>query len=134
MRPLLWLLWFLGAGSAWAAPAVVPALDQVAQELDGIADDLARAQAQTLALQTRLAGLEALAAEHQKTVEAQADLQARYAQAVADLEAHDRASLALAEDLNRRLEAERRVTGWLWPAAGVLLAAVLVEGWVLVVR
>lgn len=135
MRASFCLLLGLAAAVAWATPASVAGpLDRVADELDGLAADLAAAQAQTVELRDRLAGIEALTAEHQAVLAEQAALQARYAQAVADLEAHDRASLALAEDLQRRLEDERRLTGWLVPAAGALAVVVVVEAWFLTRR
>jgi hypothetical protein len=144
MRATLCLLLALAAAVAWADPGpgstpnpVAGHLDRVADDLDDLDDlaaELAAAQAQTEALRARLAGVEDLTAEHQAALDAQAELLARYNRAVADLEAHDRASLALAEDLKRQLDAERSLVAWALPAGVVLVGVVVVEGWFLIHR
>ncbi len=50
---------------------------------------------------------------------------------MAELEAHDRASVNLASNLTGQLQAERRLSAWLWPVAGAAVAVALVEGVVL---
>jgi septal ring factor EnvC (AmiA/AmiB activator) len=132
MRLTFLLLTCVLAAPCGAAP--VDRLDAVADELDRIVADLDAAQTQTAELRGRLAAAEALSEEHQRLLHDQAALEHRYEQTVADLEAHDQAALSLAEDLKHQLESERRLTGWVLPAAGVVLAAALVEGWLLAVR
>lgn len=132
MRQTLLLLICLLAAPCGAAPT--DRLDAVADELDRIVADLEAAQSQTAELRGQLAAVEALSEDHQRLLRDQAALERRYEQTVADLEAHDQAALSLAEDLRRQLESERRLTGWVLPAAGVVLAAALVEGWLLATR
>ena len=117
------------------ATAQTPAdrLDTVAGELEGIVADLEASQAQAAELRKRLAELEVLSVEHRAALEDQARLLADYQDSVAALEAHDRTSLAVAQDLRGQLETERRLNAWLWPVAGVAVAVAVVEalalGW-----
>ena len=127
MKPVLSLLLF-GLAQSLFPQAPADRLDAVAGELEAIVDDLETAQAQTGDLRARLADLETLSAEHRSALADQDRLLAEYRASVSALDAHDRASLAWAQDLRGQLESERKLTGWLWPVAGVAVAVALVEG------
>jgi septal ring factor EnvC (AmiA/AmiB activator) len=126
VKPLL--LGVLLVAFSFSLSAQTDRLDAVTDELEGIVGDLETAQTQTADLRGRLADLEILSAEHSAALADQDRLLAEYRESVAALEAHDRASLSLAQDLRGQLESERRLTGWLWPVAGVAVAVALVEG------
>lgn len=111
-----------------AAQSPADRLDQVADELGSIASDLEATQAQTAELRSRLNDLEALAADHRQALAAQDHLLAEYRASIEALEAHDRASLALATDLRGQLETERRLTQWMGPLTVVAVTAAVVEG------
>ena len=119
------LLTVLGASPL---AAQVDRLDAVALELEAIVGDLESTQAQTTILRQRLNDLEALASDHLSTLAEQGRLLGQYQDSVAALQAHDRESLDLAQDLRAQLERERSLTAWLWPLAGAALAAAVVEG------
>ena len=119
------LLTVLGASPL---AAQVDRLDAVALELEAIVGDLESTQAQTTILRQRLNDLEALASDHLSTLAEQDRLLGQYQDSVAALQAHDRESLDLAQDLRAQLERERSLTAWLWPLAGAALAAAVVEG------
>jgi len=114
--------------------AQVDRLDAVALELEGIVHDLETTQNQTSGLRQRLTDLEALTADHQTALAEQDRLLGQYRVTVAALQAHDRESLNLAQNLRAQLERERNLTGWLWPVAGIALAAAVVEGLALGLR
>lgn len=109
-------------------------LGAVADELDAIVDDLEASQAQAASLRGRLTVLEDLSAEHQAALADQDRLLVEYRASVAALEAHDRTSLDLAQDLKGQLASERVLTGWLVSVAGVAAAVAVVEGLILVLK
>jgi septal ring factor EnvC (AmiA/AmiB activator) len=127
---LIALVLVLGLPWGLAAQAA-DKLDAVAGELESILTDLESAQAQTADLRGRLADLETLTAEHRATLADQDRRLAEYQASVQALEAHDKASLAVARDLQAQLETERLMGRWLWPVAAVAIAAAVVEGVVL---
>ena len=125
------IILFLSLGIVSALPLVAqsPAdrLGSVAESLDQIVADLETDQARAMALQLRLADLDALTTEHQAALRDQERLLADYRASMAALEAHDRSTLD-------QLAAQRALTGWLVPAAGVAVTLALVEGAVLLWR
>ena len=125
------IILFLSLGIVSALPLVAqsPAdrLGSVAESLDQIVADLETDQARAIALQLRLADLDALTTEHQAALRDQERLLADYRASMAALEAHDRSTLD-------QLAAQRALTGWLVPAAGVAVTLALVEGAVLLWR
>ena len=133
MRLILWIAWVsvclpLGAQSA------AHQLEEVSQNLEAIVAELEASQAQVSDLRGRLESLEALSSRHQEDLRSQGRLLADYQVAVAALEAQDRASLALAEDLRGQLETERRTSFLPWTVAGVAVIVAVFEGVVLGVR
>ena len=132
MRLLIPLVLFvLVAAATTSAQPASQRLDAVANELDSIVTDLEAAQTRTQALESEVADLRVLAADHAASLEAQRTALEAYRHAVAGLEAHDKASLAIAEDLRTQLDRERWVSVILWPAAGISVAVAVVEGVVL---
>jgi hypothetical protein len=125
------IILFLSLGIVSALPLVAqsPAdrLGSVAESLDQIVADLETDQARAIALQLRLADLDALTTEHQAALRDQERLLADYRASMAALEAHDRSTLD-------QLAAQRALTGWLVPTAGVAVTLALVEGAVLLWR
>jgi len=125
------IILFLSLGIVSALPLVAqsPAdrLGSVAESLDQIVADLETDQARAMALQLRLADLDALTTEHQAALRDQERLLADYRASMAALEAHDRSTLD-------QLAAQRALTGWLVPTAGVAVTLALVEGAVLLWR
>jgi len=125
------IILFLSLGIVSALPLVAqsPAdrLGSVAESLDQIVADLETDQARAIALQLRLADLDALTTEHQAALRDQERLLADYRASMAALEAHDRSTLD-------QLAAQKALTGWLVPAAGVAVTLALVEGAVLLWR
>lgn len=109
-------------------------LEEVSQNLEAIVAELEISQAQVSDLRGRLETLEVLSSQHQEDLRSQGRLLSDYQAAVARLEAHDRASLALAEDLRGQLEAERRTWFLPWTIATVAVVAAVVEGVLLGVR
>ena len=116
---------------SWANP--VDQLDAVAVELEAIVAELEANQAQAAELKARLVGLQALSEEHQTTLRSQETLLAEYRNTVKALEAHDRATTELAQMWKARWEAEKALSGWVVPLAGVAVAVAIVEALVLVV-
>lgn len=122
MRSLLFLTLLFLCSSGWA-DQTADGLGSAADELDAIVADLEESQAQAARLQDRLALLERLAEVHQVTLADQAAELDRY-----------RSTVALAEDLARRLAQEQGLNRWLMPVATIAVAASLVEGWLLFSR
>jgi len=133
MRLVLWVVLILVCLPVGAESAARQ-LDGISQNLEAIVADLESSQAQVSELRGRLEALEALSSQHQEGLRSQGRLLADYQAAVVALEAHDRASLALSEDLRRQLESERRASLLPWTVAGVALMVAVVEGVVLGVR
>ena len=128
MKPLatVFLLCLFVSGAV-AEPAA-DRLEAVATELESIVTDLEASQAATADLRGRLTDLEALSVAHQTALADQDRLLSEFRTSVVALEAHDRASLSLAQNLKGQLEAERRLNGWLWPAVGVAVVVAVAEG------
>jgi DNA repair ATPase RecN len=117
----------------WGTLAADPVdqLDSVVNDLQTVVSDLDTAQTQVADLRSRLTALEALSSDHLADLKAQETLLDEFRASVAALEDHDRASLALAQGLRHQLDTERALNQWLLPAAGIALAAAVVEGFFL---
>ena len=131
MRPITFSLFLILSAHPLVAQTPADRLDAVADELEAIVVDLEASQALTAGLRVRLSDLESLSVEHQAALADQDRLLAEFRGSVAALEAHDRASLTVAQDLRGQLETERRLTGWLVPLAGAAVAVAVVEAAVL---
>ena len=94
----LLLTGFLGI-PAYADPA--DRLDTAVDDLQAVVADLENAQTLATELRDRLTALEADAAGHLADLRAQEALLDQFKASVADLEAHDKASLTLARDLRK---------------------------------
>lgn len=122
------VLCFLAVAPLAGAEAPADTLDRAVQSLESLEADWQTIGAETADLRQHLADLEALAQAHEKSL-------AAYSETVAQLEAHDQASLALAQDLRRQLNLERQWAGWLAPTAvGLGLVVVAETAWLLVRR